>query len=122
MNGLLDLELDKYLTKHNLNTNYSKMDKVRAITADVLRKESKGKQQGKIGSTSEKRKAVVHKLDNRVDLEYSDNDSDSDDDDLVLNDLDEESHSEECDPQNEDLIVTTRSGRSAGSWRLAFTD
>ena len=127
LNGLLVLELDKYLTKHNLNTNCSKIDKVREITADVLRKQSKGKQQGKIGSTSEKCKAVVHKLDNRVDSECSDNDSDSDDedsdyDDLVLNDLDEKSHSKECDPQNEDLIVTTRSGRSAGSWRLAFTD
>ena len=87
LNGLLVLELDKYLTKHNLNTNCSKIDKVREITADVLRKQSKGKQQGKIGSTSEKCKAVVHKLDSRVDSECSDNDSDSDDEDSDDDDL-----------------------------------
>ena len=43
---------------------------------------------------------------------------DDDDCDLVFKDLDEESDNF----LQSGLIVTTRSGRNAGSWKLAFTD
>ena len=118
MNGLLVLELDKYLTKYKLNTNCSKVDKVRAITADVLRKESSGKQKKAMASVSaESAELMTDELDGRTDSEWSeDDDVESDDDDVVLNYFDDDSE------ENRGLIVTTRSGRTAGSWRLAFTD
>jgi hypothetical protein len=56
------------------------------------------------------------------DSEYeAENDDDSD---LVFMDLDEQSQeqSEELLPESDRLIVTTRSGRIAGSWKLAFTE
>ena len=122
LNGLLVLEPDKYLTKYKLNTNCSKVDKVRAITADVLRKESSGKQRKAMASVSAKSaELMTDELDGRTDSEWSeDDDVDSDDeesdDDVVLNDFDDDSE------EHGGLIVTTRSGRTAGSWRLAFTD
>ena len=56
------------------------------------------------------------------DLSYeSDEDNSSDDDDdLVFKDFDEESV--ELSQLAHGLVVTTRSGRSAGSWKLAFTE
>ena len=122
LNGLLVLELNKYLTKYKLNTNCSKVDKVRAITADVLRKESSGKQKKAMAGVSAKSaELMTDELDGRTDSEWSeDDDVDSDDeesdDDVVLNDFDDDSE------EHGGLIVTTRSGRTAGSWRLAFTD
>ena len=123
LNGLLVLELDKYLTKYKLNTNCSKVDKVRAITADVLQKESSGKQKKAMASVSAKSaELMTDELDGRTDSEWSEDDDvdsddeESDDDDVVLNDFDDDSE------EHGGLIVTTRSGRTAGSWRLAFTD
>ena len=48
----------------------------------------------------------------------NDDESDDDDCDLVFKDLDEESDNF----SQSGLIVTTKSGRNAGSWKLAFTD
>ena len=65
---------------------------------------------------------MTDELDGRTDSEWSEDDDvdnddeESDDDDVVLNDFDDDSE------EHGGLIVTTRSGRTAGSWRLAFTD
>ena len=121
------IESDKYLQKHKLNTNCKKTDKIRAITADVLQKETIEKQQKVTNHmlNSPLDKDSDHPVDK--DLDYGDNDEteDSDSNDLVFNDLDFEVENEENEDEDlnseEDLIVTTRYGRTAGSWRLAFT-
>ncbi len=54
------------------------------------------------------------------DLSYESDEDNSSDDDLVFKDFDEESV--ELSQLAHGLVVTTRSGRSAGSWKLAFTE
>ena len=121
------MELDKYLQKHKLNTNCKKTDKIRAITADALQKETIEKQQKVINHilNSPIDKDSDHPVDKDLDNGDNDETEDSDSDDLVFKDLDfevenEENEDEDLNSEEEDLIVT-RYGRTAGSWRLAFT-
>lgn len=128
MNGKLSSltvqELDKYLDKNGLMKKGKKGDKIRAIVADVLRKNS-------------------HQMIDEVNVDTAtgeddingDEDSGNDsDDDIVVNEIGSES--EESDYEHETdrlesvvdspgeieetlpLVVTTRYGRHAGSWNL----
>ena len=128
INKLFAMELDKYLQKHKLNTNCKKTDKIRAITADVLQKETIEKQQKVINHilNSPIDKDSDHPVDKDLDNGDSDESEDSDSDDLDFKYLDfevekEENEDEDLNSEEEDLIVTTRYLRTAGSWRLAFT-
>ena len=116
----------------------SKKDKIRAITVNVLKEESMEKQKDAMRQVSGQVEDDGDLLDNAVlssddsDYEYTseseargsnnggnnDDESDDDDCDLVFKDLDEESDNF----SQSGLIVTIRSGRNAGSWKLAFTD
>ena len=122
INKLLVMELDKYLQKHKLNTNCKKTDKIRAITADVLQKETIEKQQKVINHilNSPIDKDSDHPVDKDLDNGDNDETEDSDSDDLVFKDLDfevenEENEDEDLNSEEEDLIVTTRYGRTATS-------
>ena len=138
INKLLVVELNKYIEYHKLNMKCSKKDKIRAITVNVLKQESMEKQKDAMRQVSGQVEDDGDLLDNAVlssddsDYEYTseseargsnnggnnDDESDDDDCDLVFKDLDEESDNF----SQSGLIVTTRSGRNAGSWKLAFTD
>ena len=128
INKLLVMELDKHLQKHKLNTNCKKTDKIRAITVDVLQKETIEKQKKVINGilNSPIYKDSDHPVDKDLDNGDSDENEDSDSDDVVFKDLDfevenEENEDEGLNSEEEELIVTRRYGRTAGSWRLAFT-
>ena len=122
------MELDKYLQKHKLNTNCKKTDKMRAITADVLQNETIEKQHKVINGILNN--PIDKDSDNPVDKDLdsgdSDENEDSDSDDLVFRDLDfevenEENEDEDLNSEEGELILTARYGRTAGSWKLAFT-
>ncbi len=101
---------------------------MRGITADVLRKETIENQRTVIKNVQESQATAKGDGSNtdknadsedKSDLEQSDpevSDSENDEDDKVFADLD----IEEQEAQ-ENLIVTTRYGRTAGGWKLAFT-
>ena len=60
-------------------------------------------------------------VDDRYEESDNSDNKDSEDEDIIFENLDESS-SEEFDLYEEDLlVVTTRYGRSARSWKLAFT-
>ena len=138
INKLLVVELNKYIEYHKLNMKCSKKDKIRAITVNVLKQESMEKQKDTMRQVSGQVEYDDYLLDNAVlssdDSDYehtweseargsnnvvnNDDESDDDDFDLVFKDLDEESDNF----SQSGLIVTTRSGRNARSWKLAFTD
>lgn len=126
INGLLVLELDKYLDRHNLHKKCSKKDKVRAVTADVLRKQASDNINRVIKESSHRNEEVPDVEDEENDITNSDDDVDDDsDNDLVFDDFDDENNEkiEEQDSWfNDNLVVATRSGRQAGSWRLAFME
>jgi hypothetical protein len=125
INKLLVVELNKYLEKYKLNLKCSKKDKIQAITLNVLKQES-------VERTKHVMKEVSSQLqdgddpvdrtvsDDELSYESDEDNSSDDDDDLVFKDFDEES--EELSQLAHGLVVTTRSGRSAGSWKLAFTE
>jgi hypothetical protein len=130
INKLLVVELNKYLERYKLNLKCSKKDKIHAITVNVLRQESEE-------TTKNVMQQVAPKIQDAGDIsdrttsddEIGESDSEyeaenDDDSDLVFMDLDEQSQeqSEELLPESDRLIVTTRSGRIAGSWKLAFTE
>ena len=116
----------------------SKKDKIRAITVNVLKQESMEKQKDAMRQVSGQVEDDCGLVDNTVlssdnsDYEHTseseardsnnggnnDDESDDDDCDFVFKDLDEESDNF----SQSGHIVTTRSGRNAGSWKLAFTD
>lgn len=125
INKLLVVELNKYLEKYKLNLKCSKNDKIQAITLNVLTQES-------VERTKHVMKEISSQLqdgddlldrsvgDDKLSCESGEENSSDDDDDLVFRDFDEES--EELSQLAQGLVVTTRSGRSAGSWKLAFTE
>ena len=125
INKLLVVELNKYLEKYKLNLKCSKKDKIQAITLNVLKQKS-------VERTKHVMKEVSSQLqdgddlvdrtvsDDELSYESDEDNSSDDDDDLVFKDFDEES--EELSQLAHGLVVTTRSGRSTGSWKLAFTE
>lgn len=106
------LELNKYLTKHNLQQKGKKAEKVNAITADVLRRNQPN---------------VIETALRRVEPSVEDEeDEDKSDEDLVIGEIETNST---CDSDTEEesetskegplpLVVKTRYGRYAGHWSL----
>jgi hypothetical protein len=124
INGLLVLELDRYLDRHNLHKKCRKKDKVKAITADILRRQTNNILKNVIEESSQP--DIPDELDEESDISDSDDDDDDDSDNdlVVFNDFDDENDegNEKQDSSKEKLFVSTRSGRQAGSWRLTFMD
>ncbi|XP_070570891.1 uncharacterized protein [Ptychodera flava] len=107
-------ELDKYLEYNKLSKKGTKSDKIKAISCDVLRK-TEGK-------------TAMEKI---REAENSDSESETSDseDDVVLEEVGNKSDNDICTDTDANesggdddgkLIVTTRSGRVAGSWRLLY--
>ena len=89
INGLLVLELDRYLDRHNLHKKCSKKDKVKAITADILRRQANNNLRKVIEELSQP--DIPDELDEESDISDSDDDDDDDsDNDLVFDDFDDE--------------------------------
>ena len=73
LSKLLVIELDKYLLQHHMNINCSTKDKVRGITADVLRKETIENQQTVLKNVQESQAMT------KSDGSYTDMNADSED-------------------------------------------
>jgi hypothetical protein len=90
---------------------------------DILRRQTNNNLRKVIEESSQP--DIPDELDEESDISDSDDDDDDDsDNDLVFDDFDDENDegNEKQDSSNEKLVVSTRSGRQAGSWRLAFMD
>jgi hypothetical protein len=107
------LELNKYLTKHNLKMKGRKSEKISAITADVLRRNQPN---------------VIETALRRVEpsVEEEEGEEEESDEDLVIGEIEADST---CDSGSEEenemsmdgplpLVVRTRYGRYAGHWNL----
>ena len=115
-------ELDKYLDKNQLS---KKDDKIRAITADVLRKNARDTVEYTIGEGLGKIPTNNEEPIETSDASDAESDSDSD---LVIDAIGNESSDSDDDYAEEDgiekgsgplpLVVQTRYGRHAGSWNL----
>lgn len=112
------LELNKYLTKHNLKMKGRKAEKINAITADVLRRN-----QPNVIETALRR--VEPSVEEEEGEEEGEEEEESDED-LVIGEIEADST---CDSGSEEeneifmngplpLIVRTRYGRYAGHWNL----
>ena len=118
-------ELDKYLDKNELSKKGKRDDKIKAITADVLRKNARDT----ITHTIRERLGKIP-TDNEEPIETSDaSDAESDNDsDLVIDAIGNKSSESDDDYAEEDgiekgsdplpLVVQTICGRHAGSWNL----
>lgn len=113
LGNLRVLELNKYLTKHNLKTKGKKAEKINAITADVLRRNKTN---------------VIESVLKRVEPpeeEVEDTEEESDED-LVIGEIESDSTSNSGSDEENDtstdgplpLVVSTRYGRYAGHWNL----
>ena len=106
------LELNKYLTKHNLKMKGRKAEKINAITADVLRRN-----QTNVIETA------LRRVEPSVEEEEEEEESDED---LVIGEIEADSTSDSgSEEENEistngplPLVVKTRYGRYAGHWNL----
>ena len=129
------IELDKYLDKNQLSKRGKKDDKIRAISADVLRKNTKENIKAKMRNALNEECDKIDLVDDTDSFESSDISEieDNSDDDLIMDtietdsDLDDDQDSmgigfdDEQDDRIADpapYVVQTRYGRHCGSWNL----
>lgn len=113
------------MDRYNLHKKCSKRDKVKSITADISRKQTNHNIRNVIEDFVRRNEDIPDNLRGENEIVDTGNDNDDDsDNDLVFDDFDEEDYeeNERPDQMNENLIIATRSGRQAGSWRLGFID
>ena len=127
--------LDKYLDKNQLNKRGKKDDKIRAISADVLRKNTKENIKAKMRNALNEECDKIDLVDDTDSFESSDISEieDNSDDDLIMDtietdsDLDDDQDSmgigfnDEQDDRIADpapYVVQTRYGKHCGSWNL----
>ena len=104
LGNLRVLDLNKYLTKHNLKTKGKKAEKINAITADVLRRNKTN---------------VIESVLKRVEPpeeEVEDTEEEIESDSTSNPGSDEENDTSTDGPLS--LVVRTRYGRYAGHWNL----